>query len=307
MSVILKKIGTFTLLSLAVMWAGCSSDSDKPVDTDSEPGSTDDTESESASEKETDTGPDKCEDTEPTVAIDLDFNDWEQGDSRFYMSKPDQGEFEGGSADLMIYDDNATGVSIDGHEAIMLHADAVDNDGYGFSIEGQWTLDQQTDMRCENFEISFDLYVPAALKDESKNANVQFALYETTNYTPIYSKWWSTSLEADKWVTITGKIDTNSGDIDYTDFADNPGEWIFDAVRIQLILNGEGAALGDEMTFYVDNLRVANTPDEGDTDTETETEDTDDMDGGMDTEDTEDTGMGDGGVVEDGGVSDAGM
>ena len=111
-------------------------------------------------------------------------------------------------------------------------------------------------MRCEDFTISFDIYVPSSTYE--KGANVQFSFYETEDFTPIFSKWYAGSIVADEWVTITGSIDTLSGDVDYSGFVSDPEDWIFDAVRIQTIINGENVGEGEEILFYVDNLTVNN-------------------------------------------------
>lgn len=285
-----KKSSILMLLALFALCTafGCSDDTE---DTPEDAGAADAGATDTGTPTDTDTGAppvDTGTATPNVVAIDEDFNIWEQGDARFYMAKPDQDAVAGGNGEV-IHSDNGSRATVDGHECLMLHANAVDNNGYGFSIEAQIDLDKQTDMRFEDFEISFDLYIPSSIANEDKNANVQFAFYEKTSYTPIYSKWWSSSIVPDGWATFTGKIDTTSGDIDYSGFTEDPrgdpGAWIFDAVRVQVIINGDGAAVGDEMTFYIDNLRVANFPDDGTEDTEvvgtdTGTEDAGDQDAG---------------------------
>jgi hypothetical protein len=294
-----KRSYLFAALFLGALMAACGSDtSDNPKSTDDTETATEETDSDTGTEIDTgteteepvDTGPEVVCNPDPTVAIDENFDNWEQGDSRFYMAKPDQTADTDTTSDdgLYAYPDNGAPVNIDGHDAIALHANAVDNNGYGFSIEAQWALEQQTNMSCEDFEISFDIYVPSEYKAEDINANVQIGFYETTNYAPIYSKWWSGSIIGDEWSTITGKIDTTTGDIDYVspDLAFPPNDWIFDVVRINLILNGTNAAEGDEILFYVDNLRVANFPAEADTDTDTG-EDTEVADAGDDAGDVD--------------------
>src|SRR5690606_33433142 len=102
--------------------------------------------------------------------------------------------------------------------------------------------DQQTDMSGEDWEISYDVYLPSETYE--LGANLQFGLYRTEDFTPIYSVWYSGSLVADEWVTLTTPINTTEGLISYSGFENDPEEWIFDAVRIQTIVNGTTAAVG---------------------------------------------------------------
>jgi hypothetical protein len=142
----------------------------------------------------------------------------------------------------------------------------VDNAGFGFSAEFQLLLDQRTDMSHEDFTISFDIYVAGVTYE--KGVNVQFGLHRIDKgagtdgedlYTPIYSKWWARSVHADQWVTLTAAINTDAESrIDYSEFENDPADWIFDAVRIQTIINGTQAVEGDEILFYVDNLVIDN-------------------------------------------------
>lgn len=202
-----------------------------------------------------DTGGEGDEDPETNpssdiVAIEENFDAWDGGGERFFFAKP-----EGA---LATFEDNNTRAEIGGQTGLLIHAPTEDNSGYGFSAEIQIQLNQQTDLSKENFHISFDVYIPA--ETNAKTAHVQWAFYETTNYYPIYSKW-NSELPSDTWTTITATIDATSGNVDYSGFpndSDNPGSWIFDVVRIQGIINGEGVVEGDDILFYIDNLRVAN-------------------------------------------------
>jgi len=192
----------------------------------------------------------------PQDAINENFDAWDGGGERFFTSKPDQQE------DPSPYPDHNTLVTIGDRQALAIHHNAVDNDGYGFAVEFQLALDQQTDMSGEDYRISFDIYIPQVTAD--KAASVQFAFYETANYTPIYSKWFI-DIPADTWYTIQAPIlapnnDPEEGNIDYSGFTNDPQEWIFDVVRIQTIVDGEGVELGAEVLYYVDNLVVTNVP-----------------------------------------------
>ena len=177
-------------------------------------------------------------------AIRETFDDWEQEDRGFFVSK----------GDAEPYDDNNTVKNIDGQDCLFVHADADDNNGYGFSVEVQMDLDAQTDMSGEDYEISYDIYIPSETYE--LGANVQFGLYRIEDFTPIYSVWYSGSLAADEWVNITAPISTTGGLIDYSGFENDPDDWIFDAVRIQAIVNGSSAALGSEVSFCLDNLTI---------------------------------------------------
>jgi hypothetical protein len=185
------------------------------------------------------------------IAINETFDAW---DGDFFMARP-----EGGSG---TYDDNGTVIAdLDGHTNVLcIHDTAEDNNGYGYSIEVQLPLDQQTDFSGEDFHITFDIYVPQATADLGDN--VQWGLYETTGFTPIYSGWWSGSLVADGWATISTPISTSgsAGNVDYSGFTNDPADWQLDVVRFNLIVNGADAGIGDEVLFYIDNIVISNEP-----------------------------------------------
>lgn len=178
-------------------------------------------------------------------AINEDFDDWSGNGGREFMTS---------KGDPEPYSDHNTLKEVAGHQCLWVHANAVDNQGYGFSIEIQMNLDAQTDMSSEDWEISYDVYIPASTYD--LGANMQFGLYRTSDFTPIYSNWYSGSLKPDEWVTLTTAINTTDDTISYSGFENNPQDWIFDAVRIQAIVNGTGAAVGSEMAFCLDNLVI---------------------------------------------------
>ena len=214
--------------------------------------------------------PDQMAVNKSDVAIDENFDDWEAGDCRFSVS----------NGDPSAYPDSGTQATIDGRDCLAVHAAAGPNGGYGYVAEMQLMLDGWTDMSNEDFSISFDLYVPA--DTHRRGVNVQYSFWETANFTPIYSKWWSSSIIADQWVTITSDVKNSNGEITFSNFIENPEEWQFNAVRVQLIANGAAAAEGDELLYYVDNLVVRrnDAPDTEDTETgidtgDTETADTD--------------------------------
>lgn len=188
---------------------------------------------------------------EPTItptegfAINETFDAWTGKGGR---------DFQNTKGDSAPYADHNTVKNIDGHDCLWVHANAVDNMGYGFSVEVQMNLDAQTDMSTEDWELSYDIYIPTATMD--LGANMQFGLYRTSDNTPIYSVWYSGSLMADQWVTLTTPVNTVDGLISYSGFENNPQDWIFDAVRIQAIINGTGAAVGSEISFCIDNLTI---------------------------------------------------
>lgn len=188
---------------------------------------------------------------EEGYAIKEDFDDWTGDGGRAFMTS---------KGDPDPYADHNTVKNIDGQDCLWIHANAVDNQGYGFSIEVQMNLDAQTDMSSEDWEMSYDVYLPAATYD--LGANMQFGLYRTSDFTPIYSIWYSGSLRSDEWVTLTTPINTTAETISYSGFTNNPQDWIFDAVRIQAIVNGTGAAVGSEIAFCLDNLVIRKVPKE---------------------------------------------
>jgi hypothetical protein len=184
-------------------------------------------------------------------AISESFDQWDGGGDDFYMTKP-----EGGSGN---YADNNTMATIDGHDCLVIHADTADNYNYGAAVEFQLLLDQQVDMRGEDFAISFDIHIPSATYD--KDAEVAAGLFETTDYTPIYLMWSPDTVVPDQWTTISRAITTSC--IDYSGFDPtssdaDPEGWIFDAVRIQVVIWDEDISVGEEILFYVDNLFIDN-------------------------------------------------
>jgi len=181
------------------------------------------------------------------VALNESFDAWDGGGERFFLAR----------GDATAFPDHNTAVTIADRAAVAIHAAAQDNSGYGFGVEIQLQLDQPTDMSGEDFNLSFDIYIPAATFD--LGANVQWGFFETENFTPIYSAWTSPpDIVADQWVTISTPINTTT--ITYSTFAENPADWLVDVVRIQTIVNGETAVADAEVLYYIDNVVVSNTP-----------------------------------------------
>ena len=197
--------------------------------------------------EDTDTGTAEEIPPGPTTAINLDFDDWDGGLDRFYLSK----------GDPEVFSDNITFTTVDEHKCLTVHAPALEHEGYGYAIELAFALDQPTDMSREDFTIWFDIYVPSITHE--KGANIQYAFFETASWTPIYSAWWTDSLKPDEWVTLTAPVSITEGWITYADFENNPKDWIqLDEGRLQMIINGVDAAEGDEILFYIDNLIIDN-------------------------------------------------
>lgn len=211
-----------------------------------------DTATDTATNAVTDTATDTVADTETDTATDTAADtattDTETG-SDITVDTATAEEFEG-----FIYADNNTATEIAGQNALILHAGGVQDNNNGYSVEFQMQLDEQTDMTRGDFKLSFDIYIPQATYD--LGANVQFAFFETSNYTPIYSKWYNVVPE--KWITINADIQYEDDTIDYTTFENNPGDWIFDVVRIKVICNDASAVEGSEILYYVDNILVTN-------------------------------------------------
>jgi hypothetical protein len=238
------------LLAVGAAFVACGDDGDdKPKGEDTgEPdaGSTDnDTETETKAK------------VKPNPAIDQNFDDWEGGGSDFFMSKPEDesGWLEG----------NNEAATIDEHDCVRYHAYAVDNYGYGTAIEAQFRLvDLDVDFSDEDYEISFDVYLPEAMKE--LGVNIQFAFF-TYDYTTIYSVQYSEVIEADTWTTISSPITVDSDADDYSGFDKtvnpdaDPEDWQFDYVRVQAVIPDatlpEDETFGDEIEFYLDNLKVS--------------------------------------------------
>lgn len=192
--------------------------------------------------------------TEPAPVGDVinqNFDAWEDNEG-FFTAKPDQQELPS------TFDDHNTAQVIGDQTAIAIHHNAADNSGFGWSVEVQFALDRQTDMSGEDYRIAFDLYIPST-PTGMLGASAQWAFYETANYTPIYSQW-ITDIPLDAWHHYEGPVDLTN--VSHSGFPEesNPSAWIFDAVRIQVIVDGEGAAEGSEILYYIDNLVVTNAP-----------------------------------------------
>ena len=131
-----------------------------------------------------------------------------------------------------------------------MNGKAASNNGYGYAVEVQLPLSGPTDMSNEDYSVEFDVYVPKATYDMLQG--VQFGLYDSSSWTPIYSVWFSGSIKPDQWVTIKAPIDTSTGKIDYSGFKNNPEDWILDVFRVQVIVSQNGA----DVLYYLDNVKV---------------------------------------------------
>jgi len=179
------------------------------------------------------------------VAIEEDFESWTGGVGRFSMTLPQHSP----------YADNNTRRSLGGRNCLNIHAPAVVDERYGFSaVEFQLTLAAQTDMSAEDFWIAFDVYVPSETADE--RISVQYGFYELETYTSIYAYW--SSISAGRWFRIAERIRLDT--IGFSQVEHDPGDWIFEAVRLRLIHHGGHAKSGDEMSFCIDDLIVSNAP-----------------------------------------------
>jgi hypothetical protein len=222
---------------------------DSDADTDSDTDADGDADADGDTDSDTDADIGAGKPNSQTVAIDENFDSWDGGGDRFQMAKP---EYE---SPPYAYEDNGTMATIDGENCIMLHDNTVDNYGFGFAIEFQLALDNApVDMSHEDFTIDFDVYIPQEVYD--MGAYVNFGFYDSDDWTPIYSWWFTRSITPNEWSRIEGPINTSSDVIDYSGFSDNPGDWQFDVVRIALIISGDEVEEGDEVWFCVDNLVV---------------------------------------------------
>jgi len=216
----------------------------------------------------------------PDVAYEENFDEWDGGGSFFFMSKPDPTDSNIGGE---LLDDNNTAQSIDEHDCVMFHALSGKNWGYGTAIEAQFQFfEAGVDMSGEDYHISFDVYVPQEMKD--KHLNIQFALFNTSTWEPIYSIQYDDQIPGDTWTTIEADIVNNPDVISYSGFDKtvnpnaDPELWQFDVVRIQAVIppppEGDTGADADagvdggaaeewptdeegvEIRFYLDNLVV---------------------------------------------------
>ena len=252
-----------TILSMILMCSiGCDDGGtkNKPIDTNQ--GDT------------TDTG----QNDEVTVVqtyLNLDFENGEGAGDKFYVSIPaddddgiddctvkvmEEGDTDAGEADdcvLKQYADNNTAAETDGENALMVHADAYNRwDAEGPSVEVQFTLDESgIDMSAEDVVVTFDIFVPGAMGD--LQCAPQFAIFsDDGDFTPLYSVVFSVNY--DQWTTLTGEVKASGGAINYSEFDDDPVDWIsMGYLRVQLLCqDAAGAVNGDEIHFYLDNLKV---------------------------------------------------
>ena len=195
----------------------------------------------------------KCLNPSQTTAIDQNFDAMVgPEDIPFYMSKPDQSK----AADKIL-ENNGTKQTIAGHDAIYLHGGLIDNYTYGDALEMQLNLDTKTDLSCQDFTISFDVYIPLATFEKSPKVAIQWSFLETEAFTGIYGPW-TTITAADTWTTITGTV-KDAPDIEHK--FSSIADWQIDAVRVQLILGDDTSVEileGVEADFYVDNVVVKN-------------------------------------------------
>jgi hypothetical protein len=175
-------------------------------------------------------------DDDEITALNEDFQD---GGS-FYLS---QGTEASGNNQI---------VSVGTHDAcIKVHATATSP--YGSSgVEAQFNLDGTDlyDFTGENYILSFDVYVPA--DSYARLQGLQYVFTNSTeNYHSIYSKFFD-GITADTWVHLEDLVDNADGEIGYSAFVNNPGDWHFDLVKFQFV----STAVDDDITFYIDNIYV---------------------------------------------------
>jgi len=221
------------VLGLSMGFAGCDDGEDGDSDVSAEDTTPSDDSADSGAE-----GPD--------IAFQSDFATWQGGGETFFLAKPE--------GDTTYADNNTVAVVGDHPAALTVHAPATDNGGYGVSVEVQWSLNElPVDLSAGNYNIQFDVYVPAAAFD--RTPQVQWAFF-TADFTPIYSVWYGEGegIAADTWVTISADITAEN--VSYSAFTppEDVSQWIFDFVRVQVIL--EDGAEGDELLYYVDNVSV---------------------------------------------------
>lgn len=267
------------ILGLAMIFCvGCGEDDDKETG-DTGSGTTIDTSSDYVAPKR--------------EVLRLDFEDGQGAGDKFYVSVPADDDADITDCDVVVesadaadtdsavdtatdtavdtadtaatgqcilthYADNNSAVEMAGHNALLIHADAYNRfSSDGPSVEVQFALDEEdVNMSDESFTVSFDIYVPSSM--EQYGCQPQFALFtgEDGGYTPLYSTIYGVTYDA--WESISGEVKASGGDITYSDFENNPGDWLMDYVRIQLMCSAEGTLDDTEVMFYLDNIVVSN-------------------------------------------------
>ena len=141
------------------------------------------------------------------------------------------------------------------NKCIMVKAGVVPDSG-NYCVEVQFDLLTNTDMSGEDYVISFDVYIPTNYIEQKKG--FQFAFYDSTTWTPIYSGWWVGSIVGGQWISRVTNValKENGGFIDYSGFDNNPDDWTnMTKVRFQYVT---GYSAGTEVVFYLDNIIVSN-------------------------------------------------
>lgn len=180
-----------------------------------------------------------------------------KADSAF-TSESDTGTDTLNNADdceLKHYADNNTVEWIGNQRALKIHIDAFDIEDNGKPrMEVQFDLDEtQVDMSGEDYFVTFDIYLPSSTME--MGCTVIFGLYAQKNYCSIYSDPFYVS-DADAWAHIHGLVKMgNAGVVGFSNFDASPGDWLVDALRIQVFC--ENAVNGDEVVVYLDNIIVA--------------------------------------------------
>ena len=115
-------------------------------------------------------------------------------------------------------------------------------------------------MRPEDYQYSFDIYVPEAMADLSPV--VQFAVFDSTLHGCLYSTAYEKSAHMKNrcgtWINFSGHIDATSGDITFSSFDRNPDDWFIHSFRIQMMASDFASYDVDHLKFlfYVSNIKI---------------------------------------------------
>lgn len=198
-----------------------------------------------------------------TQNLDTDHGGGDESAKKLYVLHRDFNGQTTGEASLKIvravddvreseFADHNTVTSMGGEDCLKIHADTVDDaSDWGRGVEIQLQLDQLADMRDAAFMVSFDMYIPEAYI--AYVFEPLFGLYRTGHQTGIYSKWYPAPIESG-WRHIEGVVRDVGGDIVYSSMEQDPGSWIFDALRIYVFVQDTDENV--EVEFCLDNIQV---------------------------------------------------
>jgi hypothetical protein len=153
-----------------------------------------------------------------------------------------------------VYPDNNTIKTIDEQTGLYIHADASVFSGKGYAVEFELSLENSIDMSSEDVTVSFDVYLPEALRPY--DPSVQFGFLTSGSSREIYSRPFPMP-SAPGWFNVTGTVGLPpAGDIQTATVGMTPATWIFTSMRILVICVGADTGENQELSYYVNHIRI---------------------------------------------------